>query len=225
MKIGVIVAMDSEYAQLTQLLGGKSTGCIGSNEVVIVKCGIGKVNAAVGVMKLLQQHAPDCVVSTGVAGGIDASLRVMDVVVSEAIAYHDVWCGDGNAVGQVQGMPESFVSDPTLLACAKGVAASQGSDSIKFGLVCSGDQFITDGNRLEMIKSNFPKALAVEMESGAIAHTCYLNHVPYICMRIISDTPGADPDNAKQYANFWGAMADRSFGIVHDYLLSLPESL
>ena len=105
MKIGVLTAMTSEYEQLAALLadaeqcekGGISylVGRVSSNEIILRQCGIGKVNAAVGAAELIRSFAPDAVVSTGVAGGIDTSLAVMDVVVSSSIVYHDVWCGMG----------------------------------------------------------------------------------------------------------------------------------
>ena len=81
---------------------------LGSNRVILTQCGIGKVNAAVGATELIRRFAPDCIVSTGVAGGIDACLKVTDVVASDSLAYHDVWCGDGNEYGQVQGLPAVY---------------------------------------------------------------------------------------------------------------------
>ena len=107
--------MTSEYEQLATLLCGAEkqekggveylVGGIGDNVIVLRQCGIGKVNAAVGTAELIRSYAPDAIVSTGVAGGIDTSLSVMDVVVSSSIVYHDVWCGMGCEYGQVQGMP------------------------------------------------------------------------------------------------------------------------
>lgn len=70
-----------------------------------MQCGIGKVNAAAGAVELIRNFEPDCIISTGVAGGIDSCLKVMDVVASRQIVYHDVWCGEGNAYGQIQGLP------------------------------------------------------------------------------------------------------------------------
>ena len=110
MKIGVLTAMTSEFEQLVKLLDGAvacekggvdyMTGRLGGNDIVLRQCGIGKVNAAVGTAELIRSFSPDAVVSTGVAGGIDVSLGVMDVVVSSSIVYHDVWCGMGCEYGQ-----------------------------------------------------------------------------------------------------------------------------
>ena len=231
MKLGIITAMGSEYDQLAQLLADKVeqnegrhqyiTGHLGDNELVLMQCGIGKVNAAAGTADLIHAHHPDCIISTGVAGGIDKCLKVMEVVVSSRIVYHDVWCGEGNAYGQVQGLPLYFEGNRTLLDCALGLASET---RIHDGLSCTGDKFITDRTELNEIKKQFPDGLAVDMESGAIAHVCYLNKISFISFRIISDTPGVD-HHFEQYLNFWGEMADRSFGVTHAFLSALPNKL
>ena len=199
MKLGIITAMGSEYDQLAQLLADKVeqnegrhqyiTGHLGDNELVLMQCGIGKVNAAAGTADLIHAHHPDCIISTGVAGGIDKCLKVMEVVVSSRIVYHDVWCGEGNAYGQVQGLPLYFEGNRTLLDCALGLASET---RIHDGLICTGDKFITDRTELNEIKKQFPDGLAVDMESGAIAHVCYLNKISFISFRIISDTARSD---------------------------------
>ncbi len=94
MKVGLIVAMDIEYNKMLDALGG-STGRLGKNEIVLWKCGIGKVNAAVGTMRLVQEHHPDAVISTGLAGGIVEEMQVMDVMAATQSVYHDVVCGVG----------------------------------------------------------------------------------------------------------------------------------
>ena len=231
MKLGIITAMGSEYDQLAQLLADKVEqnegrhqyiiGHLGDNELVLMQCGIGKVNAAAGTADLIHAHHPDCIISTGVAGGIDKCLKVMEVVVSSRIVYHDVWCGEGNAYGQVQGLPLYFEGNRTLLDCALGLASET---RIHDGLICTGDKFITDRTELNEIKKQFPDGLAVDMESGAIAHVCYLNKISFISFRIISDTPGVD-HHFEQYLNFWGEMADRSFGVTHAFLSALPNKL
>lgn len=96
--------------------------------------------------------------------------------------------------------------------------------NIHAGLICSGDKFITDRKELDTIKNNFPEGLAVDMESGAIAHVCHLFKIPFISFRIISDTPGAE-NHFEQYLNFWGEMADRSFKVTHAFLSSLPNQI
>lgn len=220
MKIGVIIAMDIEYRKMCDALGGRPQGIINGNEVVLWQCGIGKVNAAIGTINLITQHNPDCIISTGLAGGIDPSLEVTDVVVGSQTAYHDVWCGEGNEWGQVQGLPARFDADPKMLQCAKKVAESS-KQRVLSGLICTGDQFISDKATLAEIKTRFPEALACEMESAAIAHTCLLRHVPFLSVRVVSDTPGNTDDHQQQWSDFLTFMSDKSFHFVKSFLEQL----
>lgn len=231
MKIGVLTAMTSEFEQLAAMLDGVAkreennieylVGYVGKNEIILRQCGIGKVNAAVGTAELIRSFAPDAIVSTGVAGGIDTSLDVMDVVVSSSIVYHDVWCGMGCEYGQIQGMPAVFAADEELCRVAENLNGNpENKTRIHAGLICTGDQFITSRDELDKIKSNFPAGLAVDMESAAIAQTCHIYGVPFVSFRIISDTPGVDK-HIEQYENFWGEMANRSFGVTRSFLSKL----
>ena len=231
MKIGIITAMSSEQKQLADQLENPTErkegpftyteGTIKNNTIILMQCGIGKVNAAAGAVEMIRNFAPDCIISTGVAGGIDSCLNVMDVVVSSRIVYHDVWCGEGNAYGQIQGLPLYFTGNETLYQCAISLDTET---AIHGGLICSGDKFITDRQELETIKANFPEGLAVDMESASIAQVCHLYEVPFISFRIISDTPGAEK-HLEQYKNFWGEMADRSFHVTEAFLKALPNKL
>lgn len=231
MKIGIITAMSSEQKQLANQLENPTErkegpftyteGTIKNNTIILMQCGIGKVNAAAGAVEMIRNFAPDCIISTGVAGGIDSCLNVMDVVVSSRIVYHDVWCGEGNAYGQIQGLPLYFTGNETLYQCAISLDTEI---AIHGGLICSGDKFITDRQELETIKANFPEGLAVDMESASIAQVCHLYEVPFISFRIISDTPGAEK-HLEQYKNFWGEMADRSFHVTEAFLKALPNKL
>ena len=231
MKIGVLTAMTSEFEQLAVLLEDSVEcthnaipylkGRVGTNEIILRQCGIGKVNAALGAAELIRAFAPDAMVSTGVAGGIDCCLGVMDVVVSMSIVYHDVWCGMGCEYGQVQGMPAVFAADEAMCSAAQSLNADAGNSTrIHAGLICTGDQFITNRDELDRIKANFPAGLAVDMESAAIAQTCHIYGVPFVSFRIISDTPGVDK-HIEQYENFWGEMANRSFDVTRRFLMKL----
>ena len=231
MKIGILVAMSVEFRQLVKLMDNRqeehagssvfTVGQIGRHEVVLMQCGIGKVNAAIGATTLISRYQPDCIISTGCAGGIDERLNVMDVVVSTKLVYHDVDCGVGLGcqLGQVQGLPLFFQGDDQLVSAATSL---QTQTRIHAGLICTGDQFITKRETLSQIKSNFPDGLAVGMESAAIAQVCHLQGVPFVSFRIISDTPGAD-GHQQQYENFWEEMADRSFGVTYEFLNELPS--
>ena len=231
MKIGIITAMSSEHKQVAQLLEEKkehtegiyayTEGKIKNNTIILTQCGIGKVNAAAGAVELIRNFQPDCIISTGVAGGIDRCLKVMDVVASSHIVYHDVWCGMGCEYGQVQGLPAVFSASEKLYKVAESLNDdSENITRIHAGLICTGDQFITSREELDKIKSNFPAGLAVDMESAAIAQTCHIYGVPFVSFRIISDTPGVDK-HIEQYENFWGEMANRSFGVTRSFLSKL----
>ncbi len=231
MRIGIIVAMDTERQQLERVLGNVSrmekglyvytVGRIGQNEIVLMQCGIGKVNAAIGSTELLRFFQPDCVISTGVAGGIDSSLGLMDVVAARRTVYHDVWCGGDNDYGQVQGLPTFFSSNDTLYNLA--VSLSDDHTAIKGGLICTGDKFISERTELDAIKKRFPEGLAVDMESCAIAQVCYRFKVPFLSFRIISDTPNEESKaRFNQYLNFWEEMASRSFQVTRTFLESIP---
>ncbi len=234
MKIGVLTAMSSEYDRIVSLLEqvseetyGKfkyTKGFLEGSTLILQQCGIGKVNAALGSAALINTFSPDCVISTGVAGGIDCSLNVMDVVVSQTVVYHDVWCGDGNEYGQVQGLPAMYEGAKSL--CEEALKLNEKQRTrIHAGLICTGDQFITDRKELDVIKSHFPQGLAVDMESAAIAQTCYIYNVPFVSFRIISDTPGNTTNHASQYADFWGEMANRSFEVTKLFLASVNSDL
>ena len=162
---------------------------------------------------------PDLLINTGVAGGIDARLQVMDVVAGERVAYHDVDCGPESELGQVQGLPLYYEADRRLYEAALQL---QTATRIHGGLICSGDRFITDRAQLDAIKAQFPDGLAVDMESGAIAQVCHLYQVPFLSFRIISDTPGAE-EHFAQYQNFWGEMADRSFAVTQSLLETITR--
>lgn len=224
MTLGIINAMHKEHEQLVGLLTdvkehqvGRFTfveGSLYGHRLVLMESGIGKVNAAVGAVELIRRYQPDALINTGVAGGIDRSLEVMDVVAGQRVVYHDVDCGPESASGQVQGLPLYYEADERLYAAALKVKTNV---RLHGGLICSGDQFITDHSQLQHIKDRFPDGLAVDMESGALAQVCYLYNVPFMSFRIISDTPGAD-EHFNQYNNFWSDMADKSFGVTKSLL-------
>lgn len=227
MKIGVIVAMRTEFELISALMeyktertiGGISfqEGNIADRSVVLAKSGIGKVCSAMGTMEMIRSFTPDCIINTGVAGGIDTSLQVMDVVVGKEIVYHDVWCGEGNEYGQVQGMPSLYFADPRLY----GIAMRMKSDvRLAGGLICSGDRFITDKEELKDIKDKFPQGLAVDMESCSIAQVCYMYAVPFLSFRVISDTPGVER-HAEQYRDFWTMAPQKSFRLFRQLMAEI----
>lgn len=225
MKIGIIVAMRKELDLLLPLLQNSEEsrmsgfefhrGKVGRHDVMVMQCGIGKVNAAMGALMLVNNFSPNYVINTGVAGGADKSVNVMDMVAGARVAYHDVWCGPESELGQVQGLPLYFEGAERLLELLPE------RDDIHKGLICSGDQFIDTIEQVERIKGIFPEALAVDMESGAIAQVCYLNKVPFLALRVISDSPGASHDNTRQYLDFWNDAPQETFLQLQDMINKL----
>lgn len=227
MKIGIIVAMNKELNLLLPLLEAHKEeeidgtriykGFLGPHEVAIVQSGIGKVNAAMGAVALINVFHPDFVINTGGAGGTGSAARIMDVVLADRVAYHDVWCGPcGAEPGQVQGMPRFFEGSADIIARA----CLNESLDIKVGLIASGDQFIDSKAALDNIKKLYPDVLAVDMESAPIAQVCHIKEVPFISLRVVSDTPG-EADNSQQYEHFWDDAPQQTFKVLVSIINSL----
>lgn len=229
MKIGVIVAMDKELALLMPLLENPvhttvngftfHCGTIGPASIIATKCGIGKVNAAMGTMTLIDRFTPELIINTGVAGGTGGNAGVLDIVVGTRIAYHDVWCGPGTEWGDAAGCPRFFhtADSVTALPCLHE------GDTVKHGLVASGDIFVSDPEVVSHIRSLYPDVDAVDMESAAIAQVCYLRQVPFACIRVISDTPGTDDNNIAQYQNFWEEAPQHTFDMLRQIIHELTD--
>ena len=169
--------MDKELQQLQHLFT--------DGNVVVEKCGIGKVNAALGAAEMIRRHHPDVIVSSGCAGGNGDDIHVQDVVVGAEVSYHDVYCGTSidqtTVYGQVQGMPARYKADGQLLAKACRVKCE--GFSVHPGLIVTGDWFVDSKDKMRDIISHFPEAKAVDMESAAIAQTCCKYGVPFISFR------------------------------------------
>ena len=216
MKIGIIVAMDKELQQLRQVFEG--------SQVRVEKCGIGKVNAALGAQRMINEWHPDAIISSGCAGGNGDDINIQDVVVGAEVSYHDVYCGtaiDNSTIyGQIQGMPARFKADPYLLQKAVEISQLATHLSIHPGLIVTGDWFVDTKEKMRSIIGHFPEARAVDMESAAIAHACHINQVPFISFRVISDIPLRDTD-ASQYHDFWNTVAQHSFQVTKTFVESL----
>lgn len=223
MKIGIIVAMDKELVRLRELLDDATAerrhgtdfilGRMGSKKIVMQKCGIGKVNSAVGAVEMIDCHAPDLIISTGVAGGAYTEMNVADVVVGTEYRYHDAYCGQECAFGQIMGQPAAFNSPDVLVR----KALQAGETTIHAGLIVSGDWFVDSREKMRSILDRFPEAKAVDMESCSIAQTCHARGVPFISFRIISDIPLKD-EKAAQYFDFWARLADGSFNVTRRFI-------
>lgn len=224
--------MDKEFVQLKSILEETITesrnhkkfvvGRIGNKEIVLQKCGIGKVNSAIGAVEMINNYHPDLVISSGCAGGADTTLNVMDVVVASECVYHDVSCGSEAAKGQVIGMPARYVCPQELVEKALSLNENQGENAltIKAGLTVSGDYFVTSKEKMQSIMNDFPEATAVDMESCSIAQVCYIYHVPFVSFRVISDIPLKDTD-ASMYYDFWNKVAEGSFEVTKHFINTL----
>lgn len=217
--------MDKEHALVKPLLQNPVadpeqpttvTGQIGPHTVVLAKCGIGKVNAALRTWQLIDRHAPDLVINTGVAGGLgDESVSVGTVVVGAHTAYHDVWCGPETTLGAAADCPDAFPAPEPVLSLPA-------LDGLLKGLIASGDAFVDSPDTVARIRKLYPHALAVDMESAAIAHACYLRNVPMMAIRVVSDTPGREADNSAQYDTFWQDAPAATFHIIETLLPQIP---
>ncbi|MDF2594051.1 MAG: nucleosidase [Clostridia bacterium] len=197
--IGIIGAMDEEVISLKRKMNITHTtviasmefcqGTMNDKELVVVRCGIGKVNAAVCTQVLIDRFDADCIINTGVAGGLHPDINIGDIVISSDTVEHDM---DASAVGNPRGeIPRMnktyFEADEKLVTVAKAAAQNlEGSHKVVIGRVASGDQFISSIKVKEDIYSTFT-AYCAEMEGAAIAHTCYLNQIPFVIIRAISD--------------------------------------
>ncbi len=223
MKTGIIVAMGKELDLLLPLMNDRAsvtindfkfhTGKIGNREVIAMQSGIGKVNAAIATLTLIENFHPSLVINTGVAGGTGKGAGILDVVIGRRIAYHDCWCGPGTEWGEAAGCPRFFESVPEIAS----LGFLNGNEKIKHGLIASGDIFVSRSEDVARIKSLFPDALAVDMESAAIAHVCNMKNVPFFCMRVVSDTPGGE-DNIAQYESFWDDAPRETFALLTEIL-------
>lgn len=228
MKIGIIVAMGKELQLLLPHLEDMAraevegrtyyTGKIGGHDVFLLQCGIGKVNAALSIDMLVRIYNPDLVINTGVAGGADATMHVLDLLVADTVAYHDVWCGPGTEWGAAAGCDTFMPCSPIVLQQARQILKK--NPHFREGLICSGDIFVSKAEEIEIIKSRFPQALAVDMESGAVAQVCSMHNVPFSIIRVVSDTPG-QAENISQYESFWTDAPQEIFKALVDILSNL----
>ena len=230
MKLGIIGAMDVEVATLKEKMADKTetviagaTYCEGILEnlrVVVVQCGVGKVNAALCVQALCDRFSVTHIVNTGVAGSLNAKLDIGDFVISSDAIYHDFDCGALNyPIGQVPGLSvKAFPADRLLMDLAFAAANTQGSAYV--GTVASGDQFVCQKEQKKTIVEN-TGALCTEMEGAAIAHGAWRNNVPFVIIRAISDK--ADDSAQMDYPTFEAIAAKRCAEVTQTMARSLAR--
>lgn len=230
-KIGIIGAMDAEVKSLKEAAKITKTtkiaemefceGTLKGKDVVIVKCGMGKVNAGICAHTLINNFKCTAIINTGVAGSLDNQIDIGDIVVSTDAVQHDY---DVEAIGFKKGeIPYTgqyaFPADEALRAAAvKAVEESADDIHVFEGRVCSGDQFISKKEQKEKIIADFG-GMCCEMEGAAIAQACYLNSKPFVIIRAISDKP--DETEIVEYKVFEAKAAERCAKIVKSMIEKL----
>lgn len=193
-EILVIYAMECEKGLIERLFPDNST------PLTLCRCGIGKVNAAMATEAAIIGHKPSAVVNIGLAGSFAGGVSVGDIIVADEVAYHDVWCGLPDIPGQGESIPLRYRCDKAL---ADEAALRL---SARKGLIITGDQFYIneaeDRRQMEM----YPSALAVDMESAAIAQVCTFHDIPFVSVRVISDVH--DSHQAEHYSNFVSSLTN-----------------
>lgn len=210
MKYGIICAMEEEIKALRAQLTNANeenianmifySGQINDHEVVLVRAGIGKVQAGVTTAFLIENFKVDAVINSGSAGGIGTGLAVGDLVLSTGAAYHDASATVfGYKPGQLPQQPQIFEADQELLQ-AVSEAASQADLQVKPGLIVTGDQFVSSQAQIAAIKEIYPQALCCEMEGAAVAQVAYQFDKPFLIVRAMSDV--GDEDAGQSFDEF-----------------------
>lgn len=233
MKIGIIGAMESETAHLFEVLEDAEKtsaanltfyeGKIGKTDTVVVKCGIGKVNAALCAQILIDRFNITHLLNTGIAGSLNNDINIGDLVVSTDAVMHDFDVGPLDyPAGQIPGMDTlAFEADEKLrTVIADTIRRTVPEIGVYEGRIASGDQFICTAERKEWIRNTF-HAECAEMEGAAIAMTAYVNHIPFVILRFISDK--ADESTAVDYPQFEAEAALRSAKITAAAVASLSS--
>ena len=222
--IGIIGAMDEEIHEI--LSGARilktetrasmefNVGVLSGKDIVIVRSGIGKVNAAVCTQILADEYHVDCVINTGIAGSLKSNIDIADIVLSSDVLHHDVDAtGFGYELGQIPRMEvKAFKADDALIKLAEKCIKQIFTDTgVHVGRVVSGDQFVSDNEKKKFIVNNFD-GLCTEMEGAAIGQAAYLNKIPFLIIRAISDK--ADDSATMDYGEFEKIAIAKLAGIV-----------
>lgn len=232
MKIGILGAMSTEVAYLKEKINSSNSckidtfagtefysGILCGKDVVVARCGVGKVNAAICTQIMIDKFDVTHVINTGVAGNLaDAEINVCDIVVSTDVVQHDFDTSlTGDELGLIPGFTNvAFESDSAMLETALKIDKSVVDGSNIFaGRICTGDQYIGELEVKGRIIENFG-GKCVEMEGGAIAHCCYLNNIPFLVIRSISDN--ADEVSRISFETFLELAAKRSSSFVEEFL-------
>lgn len=213
MTIGIIGAMEQEVSLLASMIENAVEkniagvrfiqGNLAGQSVVLLRSGVGKVQAAMATTLLHEHFHPTQIINIGSAGGLIEGMEIGDIIISDETAHHDV---DLTPIGlnpaTLPGLPQTFPSDAALIAITQE-ALQELSINFQIGLVGTGDAFIADQARIATIRAIFPNIKAVEMEAAAIAQVCYLYQTPFIVIRALSDLPDKEmPMSFVEYLDF-----------------------
>ncbi|WP_391116134.1 5'-methylthioadenosine/S-adenosylhomocysteine nucleosidase [Psychrobacillus sp. L3] len=230
MKIAVIGAMEQEVELLRDKIENAETTIIANSEftvgtyknqeIILLKSGIGKVNAAMTTTILLNEFKPEYVINTGSAGGYDPALEVGAIVISDEVRHHDVdVTAFGYEIGQVPQLPAAFKADAHLMKLAEEAVREIGEHQSATGLIATGDIFMHNPEKVEAVRNNFPQMKACEMEAAAVAQVCHQFDVPFVVIRALSDIAGKE--SSISFDEFLPVAAKHSTEIV----LSVIEKL
>lgn len=227
-KIGIIVAMEEELESILDIMDNIEekeiygltfkTGQIEKNKIIVVKCGVGKVNAARVTQILIDTFNVKCVINVGAAGALNPFLNIGDIVIGEKLIQHDfdITAFDHDK-GYITGVGDYIYSDIELIEKFKKAANNlkEKDYKIKTGIIATGDIFCTDIEMKNKIYSKFD-ADCVEMEGAAIAQVCYLDNIPFIVIRSISDSPNGN--NEIDFDKFVELVSKRCANILREFL-------
>ena len=224
MKIGIIGAMAVEVealkANMTDVKIEKIStidyylGSLNGVESVVCTAGVGKVNAAVSAQTMILKFNPDIIINIGVAGGLSPELSVGDIAVATNVVEHDMDTSPlGDEVGFITGIDKVYMDcDERISKMLYEVAKELNGIKAIQGTIASGDQFICTNEQRERIMSNFPTAVAAEMEGASIGHVCMMAQKPFAVLRAISD--GASSDSSMDFPTFTKMAAKNSIDII-----------
>lgn len=231
--IGIIGAMEEEIVVIRRKMTITNTKSIASMEfyegkmdgqkIVLVRCGIGKVNAAVCTQILIDIFGVSYIINTGVAGGLHPDINIGDIIISSDTVEHDM---DVTAFGHEKGyIPrmdmQFFEADQWLVEIAQKAAEEiRGDHKVHVGRIASGDQFVSSMKVKEEIYTNFT-AYCAEMEGAAIAHTCFLNKIPFVVIRAISDK--ADQSAEVNFDDFVNLAAKNASTMIEAMILEIGK--
>ena len=216
--IGIIGAMTDEVREIISHLENETvetvsgiefhTGSLFGKNVVIARCGVGKVFAAICAEAMIIKYSPDLIINSGVGGAVDKALRPLDIVFADKLVQHDMDTSPiGDPVGLISGINKIYFDTDSRAVDVLAAAAKELGLNSMVGIIASGDKFVAKAEDKCYIRDTF-SAVSCEMEGAAIAHTAFVNEIPFVVVRAISDS--ADGDASMDYMTFLPKAADAS---------------